>query len=194
MTAALDLLAAVIPPRYGATQPGVMRDLTEAVAGMLNGPMDMLDRAQAGTLTDPAATPDTWIRWLATCLGVPQASTVAETRRLAVNRASVSTAGSAAAIADLVRSYLTGSRSAVALPTAGQPWMITIGVRADEAPEGDLPGLGARIVATGQVPAGFTIQVTALDSTWTDYEQTYAIWSDLDGVTWARRDSAGVLA
>ncbi|KWW97390.1 hypothetical protein LI90_4362 (plasmid) [Carbonactinospora thermoautotrophica] len=158
----------------------------------------VLDRAAAGELSDPQRADPAWLPWLGQLVGVrmPPATTVQAWRDAIEDGASGWRSGTREAIAAAARTVLTGTRYVDVRPhegktTGGNPWVIAIVVRADEAPA-PLSKVADAVVSAGAKPAGFALAVTTFVPTWDAVDTAYPTWQAIDALaTWAQVDSTG---
>jgi len=150
------------------------------------------DDIAAGALTDPNMVPDPWVPWLAQALGVTPSPSISF-RDLITAKTRAPVTSTRAAIAALCRPYLTGSQVADVVPST-TPWTLVIRVRADEVAGVTAPGLRAVLLNSGQIPAGFDVQVTNATIPWSAITGLGPKWADQDAQkTWAQKDSTGVV-
>lgn len=178
-------------------QADLDRQLWHFVKGATVGADDVRavsGRIAGGALTDPALVPDAWVGWLAQMLGVPAAGTPAQVRQLVAAHDQAPAPGTHAALAALTRSMLTGTQRADVYPSSSQPWVIMVRVRSDELGNfgADPALLAAALMATGQVPAGFAVQVTTAQQTWAQMDTATPTWAAAEGQDWGRVDSRGL--
>ncbi|MBM9467267.1 hypothetical protein [Nakamurella leprariae] len=190
---------ASLPRMYRDTdEDRVLRRYLAGVGAAADQVSAVRNRLDAGDLTSPAAADDAWVPWLAQVVGVP-VSTAAETRRLLIARGQSPAVGTRPALAALAQTYLTGTRQ-VSVVASSEPWTILLRVRADEAESAGGPeGVVAKVLATGQVPAGFTVRVDTAQQTWDQIDSAVRVsggkWAGIDGPTqrsWAFVDSLGL--
>lgn len=171
-----------------AAGPGLLRHYTDGISRMLDAAWDTIE--QAPDLTSPTGVPTVWVPWLAEALGIPTDNAPTSTLRSAITAwTEAPTVGSSAAIAATTRRFLLGTKQALVQPAP--PWVIYVGVRADECPQGT-ETLRKQVVATGQVPAGYVLRVVNVAASWAAVDAAYPLWRDSDGLTWAVVDSTGV--
>jgi hypothetical protein len=140
---------------------------------------DMYD----GTLMNPVTAPDKALRWLSMLLGLPVAqrnATTAELREILVSLVENGRppVGTREGVAEAVKRFLTGDKQVFAVPTPGQPYVISVLVRADEVPDNDLAALKTKIMALGVIPAGHTV----------DIREANSVWEDWENLTWAQKE------
>lgn len=142
---------------------------------------DMFD----GTLMDPVRTPERALRWLAMLMGLPVAQRTVPTEDLREILVSLvengrPPVGTRAGVAEAVKRFLTGDKQVYAVPTPGQPYVISVLVRLDEVPNADLVALKEKIMALGVIPAGHTVSI----------REAISIWEAWDNMTWEEKDTA----
>ena len=207
------LLDATFGQRVWASLPQLYRDADRAdtrpgmpLSKFLHGlfsPVDAVeairDQILAGQLTDPTLVLDAWVPWLAQMLGVIPAATPTATRALMTARQLAPIPGTRAAIAAVARQFLTGTQIVDVFPNAANRWLINVRIRADEiAGFMGSAAFTAAMLATGQVPAGFSLNVVVGLPTWGQVDaQAAGHWSGLDRLNngsprWSDIDSIGV--
>lgn len=178
--------------------PLPLYQLLHAIGEQADWPLYYADRMAARELTDPDLADDAWIPWLAQASGISQSTSttaVADMRAGIAGKQQAAQPGTPAAIIALVRTWLTGSKVCNIVPTS-TAWTIAVQVRADEMNGMTATQLKDRILATGLVPAGFTLNISnalptwgqidaAFGSTWGAKDTNFPLWQDIDsyGVT-----------
>jgi phage tail-like protein len=138
-----------------------------------------------GTIMDPERTPDGALRWLSMLMGLPVAQRQGSPEALREVLVSLvengrPPVGTRAGVAEAVKRFLTGDKQVYAVPTPGEPYVISVLVRLDEVPGADLAALKEKIMALGVIPAGHTVSIL----------EAISIWEDWDNMTWAQKDTA----
>ncbi len=192
--------------QWYALLPAFMRNLDAGTDLQLYRFMDALGRqgeqvaqlaaeADSGRLTDPDLVPERLLPWLAQMVGVsaPSATPPAVVRSRIADLQAVGRPGSGPAIAAVVRPLLTDTKWVSVVPHyGGDPWTIGVMVRTAEAPE-DLQSLAEAIIADGQKPAGWTLQIVGVGSPWSAFDALGATWDEGDaagGSTWQDEERA----
>lgn len=155
--------------------------------------MYITDRMAAGEFTDPTAADDGWIPWLAQAAGVKARPSLTETRALIASKRVAAQPGTPAAILALTRTWLTGTQVCDLVPS-GTPFTMELRVRSDQIPNGDTNALKALLLASGLLPAGFTLVIGVGSPTWTAVDTTTTgTWAGADLMDpWQIIDSQGV--
>lgn len=167
------------------------------VAGELR---DFADKGWAGELTDPANSPDEAVFWLAQMLGVSKAQRARTAQEMRDYLAEIAANGRPAtgtrqAMADVVKTILTGSKMVGVVPSKTQPHTIVLLVRAEEVPGGVLQNLIDAVRAANVVPAGHIVQAVNAQASWDQWQAAKGTsWDDFvaKAATWANADSIGV--
>lgn len=162
----------------------------DALASTLDEPLRLADRIGAGDLTNPGVAPDEWIPWLAQAAGSTAVGITAQRQQL--SNMGASPPGSRRYLEVVAQQFLTGTRFAQVTPA--EPWGIQIRVRSDELSlvGNTLQGLADAMYASGEVPAGFLLQVVSDQQTWGQIQLAVQDWADGEGKTWARMQSIGL--
>lgn len=173
-------------------------DTSGVLAGLLTGwaaPTDTVrllgQRIADGDLTSPARADATWVHWLAQAVGVPVQPTFEATRELLLARGKTPSVGTPGALASLAATWLTGTKQVDV--SAGAEWTITVRVLESEvAAVGGTAALDARIRATGQVPAGFILNVVTGQQTWGELDAAATSWGAVpETMPWGQVDELG---
>ena len=195
-----------LPEHYRAYDETAGFPLYRWLAGVLSeqGAVEVLiDRLGGASSESDLADPDradvAWLPWMAQLVGARLAAgmSVAE-QRDAVKYASAGwRAGTRQAVADAVRSELTGTRFAqvydhsVVRPGDGGVWDVLIVTRGSETP--DVPAVLAAAVRRGAKPAGVRLYHRTYDVPWSTLMAAYPTWANYPaGVTWARLMETGL--
>lgn len=148
-------------------------------------------------LVDSARADSAWLPWLAQLRGVSlsRAGSDAEQRDAIASAAAGYRAGTPSAIAEAVRSQLTGTRFArvyprsINVPGDGGLWDIMVITRASETPPGaNVVGVLTR---TGAKPAGVVVHHRTYESTWSAVQSALPTWAGWNGKTWAQIEEIG---
>lgn len=158
----------------------------------------LLDRFQAGELTDPDAADTGWLRWLGSLIGASIPAGVTGTAlRDAIRYAPTGwRAGTRGAVADAAKSALTGTRfvqvydHSVSSPGDGTQWDVLLVTRISETP--DVPAVLAAVVTQEAKPAGVVLHHRAYTATWAAVDAAYPTWADRNGLTWAQLEETGL--
>jgi hypothetical protein len=158
-----------------------MDGMGSVAGGVEDVTFDMFD----GTIMDPVRAPDGALRWLAMLMGLPVAqrrATPAELREILVSLVENGRppVGTRAGVAEAVKRFLTGDRQVYAVPTPGEPYVISVLVRLDEVPDADMVALKQKIMALGVIPAGHTVSI----------REAISIWEDWNSLTWEQKNAA----
>ncbi len=153
--------------------------------------INFLDPASGGAvgdtsdLTDPLVADEAWLPWLAQLVGahLGDTGTITAKRDAVLFAPTGWLAGTKTALADAVRSVLTGSKY-VGLFThvAGDPWKVEIRTRAAESP--GPAAVAAAIAAKRAKPAGVELTFTDYSATWDMLEASYPTSDAWDAKTW----------
>lgn len=162
---------------------------------------DILNDMFDGVYTDPYRVPDgSALRWLAMLLGIKRAVTNEETRARVIaftvdGRAPVGTRRS---ISDAARPYLIGDNRLRVRPSASNPWIIEIFVPSVSIPPQGMEYIAKQIMAQGVVPAGHSVQLVAVTSSWDAWEAEVEVAAGWDRVEvniprWIDSESKGIV-
>jgi hypothetical protein len=168
------------------------------IAGELR---DLSDDGWEGRLTNPATTPDGAVYWLAQMLGVSKSQRARTPQEMREYLAAITTGGRPAvgtrqAMADVVKTILTGSKMVGVVASKTQAHTIILLVRAEEVPGGILQNLIDAVRKANVVPAGHLVQAVNAQATWDQFDAAKGgNWDAFvaQAATWANADSIGVV-
>lgn len=159
--------------------------------------------ASTSDLVDPLAADEDWLPWLGQLVGVY----ISPNMNIFEKRDSIATAsagyraGSKYAMEKAVRTVLSGSRYAVALPhtkvdvngniQAGTVWDLTILTRASESP--DSASILRTIDKPTVKPAGVKLYHRTYSASWDTIEAALPHWRDWETVTWDDLEQVGLV-
>lgn len=157
------------------------------------------DPGETSDLVNPATADPAWLPWLGSLLGVRvnQSLPVPARRDQVAGAVNGFKVGSRGALAAAVREQLTGGRfvqvyaHSIVQPGDGGRWDVMLVTRVEETPVTS-EELAERVAAMGAKPAGVVLHHRMFTASWDAIDTAFPTWGDLEGLTWAQIDEAGL--